>query len=254
MDITLFEKRCKSLKILNLGCGSKTSAHHSVENIDWSILLRIRTNRVLRSFAGILLNGDRLKRFHSLPNNIRVHDLQKGIPYRTGSVDAIYHSHVLEHIDRDNVPIFIRECARVLKPGGILRVVVPNFEIVCRKYLSHTELCEKAETEIAKHDSYLGSLLSQSVQREAYGTSQQKPIRRLIENILLGDARVRGQTHQWMYDRFNLSSLLMQNGFSKTVIQKYNNSFIPQWDALALDMDDQNNEYKPESLYMEAVK
>lgn len=244
-----------NMRVLNLDCGTKTSSHPSVINIDWSIMLRIRSNPLLRFCAPLILNDDRLARFRSLPDNLMVHDLAKGIPFADNSVDVVYHSHLLEHLDRDVATVFMREIARVMKPGGILRIVVPDFERCCRAYLAHIESCERAgRVEIERHDAYLEPILSMSVQREAHGTSQQKPLRRFVENLLLGDARKRGQTHQWMYDRFNLESLLRQNGFDNVVVQTFDTSLIPGWLGLGLDQDEQGREYKPESLYVEAVK
>jgi len=137
------KEKITPMKILNLACGTKTSSDPSVLNIDWSIMLRIRTNPFLRALAPILLRGDRLKRFLSLPENIMVHDLTRGIPFPDACVDAVYHSHVLEHIDRTEAPKFIQECSRVLRDGGVIRVVVPDFERYCRKYMDHISSCEK---------------------------------------------------------------------------------------------------------------
>jgi SAM-dependent methyltransferase len=243
------------MKILNLGCGTKTSAHPSVINIDWSILLRIRSNPVLCALAPVLLNGDRLRRFRSLPGNLLVHDLSQGIPFPDASVDVVYHSHVLEHIDREISRGFIKECARVLRPGGLIRVVVPDFERYCRHYLAHIDLCENGDQHVIDiHDSLLEPMLTQSVRREADGTSRQPPLRRFVENLLLGDARRRGETHQWMYDRFNLAALLKACGFAEVCVRKFDQSAIDNWQTYGLDMDESGHEYKPESLYVEANK
>lgn len=63
------------------------------------------------------------------------HDLSKGIPLESNSCDAAYHSHVLEHIRRAEALQFTKECYRVLKPGGVLRIVVPDLERICRLYV-----------------------------------------------------------------------------------------------------------------------
>jgi hypothetical protein len=97
-------------------------------------------------------------------------------------------------------------------------------------------------------------MLLQSVRREAHGTSQQRPLRRFVENLLLGDARKRGETHQWMYDRFNLAALLQFCGFTRPCMRSFDHSAIDDWHSLGLDMDKSGNEYRPESLYMEATK
>lgn len=244
------------MKILNLGCGTKTGSHPFVVNIDWSILLRIRTNPLLRAMAPLLLNGDRLRRFKAIPDNLMVYDLSRGIPFPDASVDVVYHSHVLEHLDRYVAAGFIRECARVLRPGGIIRVVVPDFERVCRSYLDHVSQCEhRGDAEsINCHDNWIEAILLQSVRREAFGSSQQPRIRRFIENLLLGDARKRGETHQWMYDRFNLSTLLAACGFENIIVQSFQASRILNWSQYGLDEDEAGREYKPESLYLEASK
>ncbi len=62
-------------------------------------------------------------------------DVHKGIPYPDNFFDLVYHSHVLEHFEKTKAPLFINECYRVLKPGGIIRVVVPDLEEIARLYL-----------------------------------------------------------------------------------------------------------------------
>jgi len=51
-------------------------------------------------------------------------------------VDVVYHSHLLEHLQQEEGEDLIQECLRVLKPGGILRIVVPDLERICTDYLS----------------------------------------------------------------------------------------------------------------------
>jgi predicted SAM-dependent methyltransferase len=55
-----------------------------------------------------------------------VWDLRQGVPLPDGSVDAIFHEHMLEHMSLRDGFLFTRECARLLKPGGVLRVGVPD--------------------------------------------------------------------------------------------------------------------------------
>ena len=47
-----------------------------------------------------VVRGERLQRFRALPDNILVHDLSKSLPFSADSVDAVYHSHLLEHHTR----------------------------------------------------------------------------------------------------------------------------------------------------------
>lgn len=56
------------------------------------------------------------------------------------SVDLIYNCHVLEHFKRREVPRVLSEWKRVLKPGGILRISVPDFASLCEVYQRHDNL------------------------------------------------------------------------------------------------------------------
>lgn len=242
------------MKILNLGCGTKTSDYDSVINIDWSVYLRLKRAKIAKVVVPFLMRGSRLTRFNSLPDNILVHNLAKGIPFGSDSIDAVYHSHMLEHLDRDVAENFLREAKRVLKPGGTHRIVVPDFEAAAKAYVTHLSACDSNKDEARKHDSYIGALIEQSVRKEAFGTSQQNSLRRFIENLVLGDARRRGETHQWMYDRISLKEKLLSAGYNEVYVQDFNTSRIPDWRRYALDVDNSGGQYKPGSLYVEAVK
>lgn len=208
----------------------------------------------MRTIMPRFLTGERLSRFESLPDNIMVHNLAKGLPFDTGSIDVVYHSHLLEHLDRGVARTFLSEVKRVLKQDGIQRIVVPDLEKACKAYIAHIAISDDSPEETGEHDAYVAAIIEQSVRREAYGASQQTPVRRFLDNVLLGDARKRGETHQWMYDRVNLSALLTSLGYNNPIVQSYNTSMIADWNQYGLDLDEYHNEYKPESMYLEVRK
>lgn len=80
------------------------------------------------------------------------HDLSSGVPLADNSSDAVYHSHVLEHIRRPEATGFMRECYRVLKPGGTIRVAVPDLERIARAYIERLE--GSLEGDAAARDEY----------------------------------------------------------------------------------------------------
>ena len=237
------------MRILNLGCGTRTST--AAVNIDWAPPLRLKASRAGRVVAPLVVRGARRELYDAMAGELLPHDLRKGIPFATGSVDAVYHSHVLEHIDRGAVPGFLTEIRRVLRPGGVHRIVVPDLEQAARAYLASLEAGLGSPEPVHDHDTTVHGLLEQSVRRESAGTAQQRPLTRRIERMLLGDARRRGETHQWMWDRVNLTAILAEVGFTQTEVVDFSTSSIPGWAATGLDQEPDGSEYRPGSLYVE---
>ncbi len=62
-------------------------------------------------------------------------DIRHGLPFADESFDVVYHSHVLEHLTAADGERLMQECRRVLRPGGVLRVVVPDLETIAALYL-----------------------------------------------------------------------------------------------------------------------
>jgi SAM-dependent methyltransferase len=92
-------------RYLNLGCGARF--HAAWTNVD----------------------------LHPQSPGVRRHDVTRPLPFDDAMFDAVYHSHVLEHLPRDRAPALLAECRRVLRPGGVLRVAVPDLEQIARLYL-----------------------------------------------------------------------------------------------------------------------
>src|SRR5215472_16518883 len=67
----------------------------------------------------------------------RVHsfDIVKGIPLPAGSVKGIFTEHCLEHIPYNAGLAVLRDFHRMLEPGGVARIVVPDGELYCRYYV-----------------------------------------------------------------------------------------------------------------------
>lgn len=61
-------------------------------------------------------------------------DVRNGLPFASDSVDSIYSTHMFEHFFPDELDVLLKECWRVLKPGGGIRLVVPNLESAVKAY------------------------------------------------------------------------------------------------------------------------
>lgn len=73
-------------------------------------------------------------------------DLRIGLPFPDESVDFIYAEHVLEHFCFRDVQMLVGECKRVMKPGAVLKVSVPDARIYLNAYckpdgFNHKEFC-----------------------------------------------------------------------------------------------------------------
>lgn len=236
--------------MLNLGCGYQTSER--CINIDWSLPVRLKGSAVGRAIAPLVVTGERRVAYDAMTDNVLRHNLRKGIPFPDRSVDAVYHSHLLEHLDRDVVPTFLAEVKRVLKPGGVHRIVVPDLEVETRRYLASLEDALAGDVTPEEHEWNILLLIHQMVRKESWGTSQRTGFRRWAENTLLGDARKRGETHQWMWDRVNLPAALLEAGFTDPTVVSFKTSALDDWPGYLLDQNDSGDEYRPGSLYVEA--
>lgn len=72
-------------------------------------------------------------------SQVRACDLEKGIPLPNASQDVVYSAAFLEHLEPAAASSLLREAWRVLRPGGICRIGVPDTEQICRLYLEALE-------------------------------------------------------------------------------------------------------------------
>src|SRR5207302_349822 len=84
--------------------------------------------------------------------------------------DAVYGSHVLEHLEPEAAMRLLRECFRILKPGGIVRIVVPDLGVIVRLYLQSLEGALKADAEsVSRYDWIMLELYDQAVRTRTGG-------------------------------------------------------------------------------------
>ena len=101
---------------------------------------------------------------------VMAHDLSKGIPLQSNIADVVYHTAVLEHIRKTEALRFMKECHRVLKPRGIIRVGVPDLECICRLYLEKLDAATIGKPGAADdYDWILLEMLDQMVREQSGG-------------------------------------------------------------------------------------
>jgi len=94
------------------------------------------------------------------------------------SVSVIFGSHVLEHFCRRETPRVLKEWHRVLRPGGVLRLAVPDFAAVVEEY------------------------------------KQGRPLSELL-GLLVGSQRGLYEFHHAIFDEPMLTALLLEAGFAE---------------------------------------
>lgn len=102
--------------------------------------------------------------------NVICHDVTQGIPFEDGEFDSVYHSHILEHLDPIQGQELVAECFRVLKPNGILRIVVPNLEEIAKLYLAmHDQAWRGIEQATVNYHWMKMEMLDQMVRSKSGG-------------------------------------------------------------------------------------
>lgn len=253
------------MKLLNLGCGTRT--HPSWTNVDF----KAHTDGVIE------------------------HNLLAGLPFADESFGAVYHSHLLEHLPKSYAPKFLKECFRILRNGGIIRVAVPDLEQIARLYLSLLEDADRGDETAMKYEWILLEMFDQMVRNRPGGemleywkmnpmpaedfvvervgsevlnalkvirqneqpvAPQEGPRSLYVENdpVKIGNFRLSGEIHQWMYDRYSLKKLLKDAGFREIRKCAADESSIPNFSNYLLDVEPDGSVRKPDSLFMEGIK
>lgn len=215
----------RALVRVNVGCGQTPTEGWT--NLDNSPSVRIAKYLFLPSLLRIvhLIAPDQYA-FTTVARarGIEFCDVTRGLPFAANSVDVVYSSHMLEHLDRKEAAAFLEEAMRVLRSGGHLRLAVPDLRKLLESYLEERDA-----------DAFMSRT----------HTCQPRPsnFRGRLRQILVG-----ARHHHWMYDARSLERLLTSHGFVRAASLPPGETRIPEPGALDLA------ERAEESLYAEAIK
>lgn len=152
-------------------------------------------------------------------------DCRRRLPLADGSAAGIRVEHFLEHLEtREELPTFLKECLRVLRPDGVLRVIVPDAERYLRAYCRDDLVGFR---ELGVPDPFPEDL----------------PTRMDIINHVFHQ----WHEHRWSYDFETLAHRLRWAGFTLVERIGYQRSLDPM---LAQDWE----VHARHSLYVDAVK
>lgn len=192
---------------INIGCG--VSGLEGWQNLDNSLTITLSRLPLVSRFL----------KLPAWPKDVRRFDVRKSLPFKTATAQYIYSSHTFEHFTHPESLKIAKECFRVLKQGGVIRIAVPDLGLLVREYLEDT-------SPMASH-----ALLS-----------------RLSLTHSLRDLVHPGSNHSQMFDRRSLVDLLQSAGFANPLSRPFRESTIPEIERLELEVRHR------ESLYVEAQK
>lgn len=192
-------------RYVQYGCG--LSAPEGWISFDASPRLR------LERLPGVGLVADTLN-LRLFPCNVAYGDIVAGLPVPDGSVDAIYASHVLEHLAREDVSRAIANTYKALRPGGVFRMIVPDLASRAERYLR-----DRCEGRGEAADAFIGACHIGLLQR-----------RRGLVGTLRSFFGYSG--HRWMYDRELMSNLLREAGFVEIRPCEFHDSNDPMFDLV----------------------
>lgn len=115
-----------------------------------------------------------------------VHDLTEPLPFKTGEIDEFYSHHVLEHLNYYDVRSLLKECYRCLKPGGLFKFIIPDFERAATRWLANKEDIDS-----------MNMLMVTMLGGQAVGWSPKE-----------------GHTHSWGYSLSSIRQLLTETGLN----------------------------------------
>jgi predicted SAM-dependent methyltransferase len=185
---------------INLGCGLAVT--QGWINVDASLNALFAawpktTHKLLYRLSGA-------NRYYSLEQYCNLlethvfihHELSHSVPLKDGTADHIYSSHFLEHLFKQDAERLLKDCHRVLKPGGILRVCVPDL-------------------------AYAVSLYARGKKEKMLG-----------DYFFVEDKESFLARHKYMYDFELLKILLEKLNFSQIVRCEYRQGKMPDIDKL----------------------
>lgn len=161
-------------------------------------------------------------------------DAIKLFPFEANTFDFIFTEHMIEHISFNEGDFMLRECFRVMKKGGKIRIVTPNLKFLI-------ELYQESKTET--QEDYLRF-------SQKYFKNQEPELDTLVINNFFRD-----WGHQFIHDEKSLRYLLEKAGFQQISLTKVNESKYPEFQNLEQHQKEIGEAFNHlESILIEAEK
>ena len=182
---TMKTETCKD-RYVQYGCGA--SAPDGWLNFDASPTLRLQRLPLIGNFV----RHDKI----SFPKAVRFGDIRDGLPVADQSCAGAYASHVLEHLALADFEKALHETFRILRPGGVFRLIVPDLAFYCSRYLAELDSGDEDACSRFMRTTHLGK------ERRSRGI-----VASWLESLT-------NSKHMWMWDKVGLCAALKRHGFT----------------------------------------
>lgn len=136
--------------------------------------------------------------YHPVDERVRRLDLGRPLPFGPGIYEVCYLSHVLEHLPRERVPVLLADILRCLRPGGVLRIVVPDLETIARLYLRELEAAAADPEASPRHEWMTLELIDQLVRSFSGGFMGRAMRSRPLPHRDFIESRIGWEGKQWL--------------------------------------------------------
>ncbi len=209
---------------LHIGCWQDVA--EGWENFDASIYVKISKIPLIGNQLLSILKAPQF------PDKIKYGDVIKGINIEPNSCKLIFASHVLEHLTLSDFHTALNNIYTYLKPGGTVRIIVPDLQQYAQKYLQ--QITNQSE---AKQASYIFMDASYLGDKDSRKTFLQR-VKSIFSN----------SRHQWMWDEPSLTDVLEKQGF-KNIKRCYYGDWSDEKFALV-----ERKDRHDEAICLEATK
>ncbi len=163
-------------------------------------------------------------------------DAARPFPLPAASFERVFCEHLIEHLDRETGAAMLAECARVLRPGGRIRVSTPDLAVIAK-------LVEERDG-----DDTAARYVHWCTEGFLPGADGDRPA--LVVNQLF-----HGWGHRFLYDEDTLAAALGAAGFGSASRHPYGRSDDPELHGVDSHADEDNREMVAfETLVLEAER
>jgi SAM-dependent methyltransferase len=176
------------------------------------------------------LNVDILPKTHG----VAYMDATKPFPIEDNTFDYVFSEHMIEHITLEEGSFMLKECYRILKPGGKIRIATPDIELILKIMAQPQEETHRRYIEFYRK-KFLGSLP--------------------FDPVYVVNALFYLFGHRFLHAESTLKFLLEKTGFkliTRFNVGNSNDAVLTNIEQHAYEMGKENNDF--ETLVMQAEK